>query len=43
MSLSLIAVEDCTIEDTLHKGTCTIKSGLSKKAKVANKKVLLDG
>lgn len=39
----LVAVEGCTIVDTLHQGQCTIKSGLSENVKVAGSKVLLDG
>ena len=41
--LNLIVVNGCTITDTTHQGTCTIKSGLSQKVKVTDKEVLLDG
>lgn len=41
--MALIAVENCTIEDTVHKGTCMIQSGLSEKTKIDGKKICLDG
>lgn len=41
--MALIAVENCTIEDTIHKGTCMIQSGLSEKTKIDGKKICLDG
>ena len=41
--MPFVALEDCQIQDTIHKGKCTIKSGLSVNTKVDGKKVCLDG
>ena len=39
----LIAVDGCTIVDSIHQGQCQIKSGLSANVTIAGKAVLLDG
>ena len=41
--MPFVALENCQIQDTLHKGTCQIQSGLSVNTKVDGKKVCLDG
>ncbi len=41
--MPMVAVEGCKIEDTVHKGTCTIQSGLSVNTKIDGKKICLDG
>lgn len=41
--MPLVALENCTIDDTVHKGTCKIQSGLSPFTAMDGKKVCLDG
>lgn len=41
--MPLIAVQDCTITDTIHQGQCQILSGLSAGTKIDNKFICLDG
>lgn len=41
--MPLVAIDGCTIEDTAHKGTCTIQSGLSEHTTIDGKKICLDG
>lgn len=41
--MAFVALENCTIVDTLHQGTCTIQSGLSENTKCDEQKVCLDG
>ena len=41
--MPLIAVDGCTLQDTVGNGQCTIVSGLSQFTKVCDKAVCLDG
>lgn len=41
--MPLIAIDGCTIQDTVHQGQCQIVSGLSVGTKVDGKAVCLDG
>lgn len=41
--MPLIAVDGCTIQDTVHQGQCQVVSGMSMMTKVDGKAVCLDG
>ncbi len=41
--MPLVALENCKIDDTVHKGTCEIQGGLSPLTTMDDKKVCLDG
>lgn len=41
--MAFVALENCTITDTIHQGICTIKSGLSEHTGIDGKKICLDG